>query len=360
MTYRPFENMAESHLDIVSRSGSEWMCACPYCGRASSLQFNVVKGLFNCFACSTGGTAKKLIQYVGGAYHQPGVSLDALQEELRRAFLPPEETRILPESFLRRFGGKPHEYWTKVRGFSDATIQEWSLGYDPLGPRLGTERIGPSCTIPYRDHQGGLLGVFHRRLGDGFPRYIYPRGFDRVGSLFGSWHLFREPGPEAVVLVEGSLDAISVRGKSGHPSVAQYGSTISRLQVRLLRRSGIREVTLFYDYDPAGIKATRQGSQELDGFIVRSVMWDKDKYCWHEKVCGCPMRHSPLEHEFGTCPRRIACRCGRIHGADPGQLSSTDISHMVSNAELVGRKPTWHVARRTVKLRGARGNPRRA
>lgn len=354
MTHRPFEIMAEANLDVVTKSGSEWMCACPYCGRNASLQFNVVKGLWNCFACGQGGHAKALIKHLGGAYHAPGVDLEALQRNLNDLGKEPEEKRILPESFLARFGGRPHEYWTKKRGFSHDTIKAWGLGFDPLGPRLGQERVGPSCTIPFRDLEGGLLGVFFRRLGDGFPRYIYPRGFDRVGSLFGQWNLHDYEGAAPLVLVEGSLDAIRVHRRDDRYAVAQYGSSLSSLQVQVLRRCGVREVTLFYDYDIAGVKATKQAPQELDGFIVRSVQWDEEKYCWHGKVCGCPLRHKPLDHDFGSCKRRVPCRCGRVHDMDPGGLTAREIDEMLESAELVGRRPLWKRTGLRATWRGAK------
>lgn len=329
------------------------MCACPYCGRKASLQFNVIKGLFNCFGCGIGGSAKKLVKYLGGSYQNPGIDLSQLQNALDALNQPqPEGPRIYPESYLARFGGKPHEYWTAGRGFSEETVSRWGLGYDPLGPTLAGERVGPGCTIPFRNPDGGLLGVIFRRLGDGFPRYIYPRGFDRLGSLFGSWNLRHVEGEAAVVLVEGSTDCIRV-WQYGFPAVAQYGSSLSARQVLILRRECVREVVLFYDYDAAGIKATKQARSELDGFVIRAVTWDEAKYCWHEKICGCPAKHQVLDPEFAQCKRKIRCRCGRIHEPDPGKLSGDEIRDMVSSAPLVGRPKQWQARGKGVRSRTA-------
>lgn len=344
MIRQPFADIAEANLTIVVRGGSEWMCACPYCGRKASLQFNVIKGLFNCFGCGIGGSAKKLIKHLGGSYRTPGINLGQLQQQLDILNQPePDGPRIYPESYLARYGGAPHEYWIKDRGFTEDTVRRWGLGFDPLGPTLAHERVGPGCTIPFRDPEGHLLGVIFRRLGDGFPRYIYPRGFDRLGSLFGSWNLrdvsgkaFKDP----VVIVEGSTDCIRVC-QSGIPAVAQYGSSISPRQVMILRRASVREVVLFYDYDTGGIKATKQARSALDGFIIRAVNWDSDVYCWHGKLCGCPERHQVLDPDFAQCRRKVRCRCGRIHEPDPGKLSSQEILDMVSSATLVGRPKPW-------------------
>lgn len=357
MDRKPFADIAEANLTIVVRGSSEWMCACPYCGRNSSLQFNVNKGLFNCFGCGEGGSAKKLVKHLGGSYRTPGIDLTQLQEQLNALNRPaPQGPRTYPESYLARFGGKPHDYWTHNRGFSEDTVRRWGLGFDPLGPTLANERIGPCCTIPYRNPDGDLLGVIFRRLGDGFPRYIYPRGFDRLGSLFGSWNLRDVSGNAPVVLVEGSTDCIRVC-QTGLHAVAQYGSSLSAQQVLILRRSCVREVVLFYDYDAGGLKATKQARSALDGFIIRAVNWDSNVYCWHEKLCGCAERHQVLDPDFAQCRRKVRCRCGRIHEPDPGKLSSTEIQDMVSSASLVGRPKQWQGRGRGARSRAVK--PRR-
>lgn len=364
-----YEAVAERWLTPVLRSGDEWMCACPFCGGGHNLQFNTNKGLWICFRCEKKGTAQSLVTALGGSYTNPAHNVEMVRESLNALRKKIKAQRkglgdeILPENYLARFAGKPHEYWTKRRKFTKSTLREWELGYDPIGPRLWNaekqswEKVGPCVTLPYRTPDGDLLGVISRRLGDGFPRYIYPKGFDRKGALFGSWKLEEIDGNiRRAVLVEGSTDAVRIH-QVGFHTAAQYGSSLHPRQVRLLKRLGVNEIVLFYDYDPSGLKATRQALTVLDGFIVRSVQWDKERYCWHGKLCDCGDGHSPME--IGSCPKKKRCRCGREHDVDPGdwkRLSDSTVETMVEEAPLVGR-PEWE--HRSSSTRRRRKSPRR-
>ena len=343
-----FEQIADRYLTVVLKGPQEWMCACPFCHGGDCLQFNVNKGLFVCFTCGEGGSAKRLVNRLGGTYTDHGISVEVLRATLDGLKLRMKERgqkqEILPESTLLRYGGIPHEYWTEDRGFNLKTIKKWGLGYDPILDR---------CTIAYRNVAGGLLGVIQRRLDDQFPRYLYPKGFDRSGSLFGSWEVATR-GVHKVALVEGSTDAICL-DQADRFGVGQFGSSISQRQIRLLRRLGVRELILFYDCDIAGRKAELQARSVLDGFLVRSVGWDEEEYCWENKVCGCRRRHQ--WYELGFCkdedghPTTRKCRCGRKHNVDPGKLDEDTIQEMYDEARPVGRTQ-WPI-RKSVKSRSA-------
>lgn len=315
-----FESLAEQHLEIKVRGTSEFMCRCPFCDGPTSLQFNIDKGLWVCFRCDEKGNSKKLVQKLGGIYADPEVSVAHLRTSLGKAQpdYSEEKETVLPESHLNRYQSDFFDYW-KNRGFTDNTIKQWNLGYDPLLDR---------AIIPYRNLEGGLLGVIQRRMGNVFPRYIYPEGFDRNSSLFGSWKI----AGNNVVITEGSLDAIKVH-QAGRLAVAQYGSSIHPFQVDLLRKMNIWKIVMFYDYDEAGLKALYKSQTLLDDFALWTVKWDEESYCWHEKLCGCG------EHtwkEIGKCNHKYYCRCGRLHGIDPGDLTSSQIRNMVDNAVYVG------------------------
>ena len=115
--------------------------------------------------------------------------------------------------------------------------------------------------------------MIRRRLEiDAMPKYMYYKGFPRKTSLFASW-LVAKTKTDHVVVTEGSLDAVSV-WQAGYPSVAQFGSSISREQILLLRRLGIHRVTLFYDNDKAGRQATLDAVSMLRDFLVYTVAYD--------------------------------------------------------------------------------------
>lgn len=296
-----FEKFADTYLTVTLRGPQEWMCVCPlHDDRGASLQFNVKKGLWVCFGCQQGGTVKSLARRLNVSYSEPAPNSLDLRKRLNDVIKHKGDKKNpepLPESYLRRFGIERHEYWT-TRGLTDETIDAWDLGYDFIEDQL---------TIPYRDVNGNLLGVIRRRLNNEFPRYLYPKGFDRIGSLFGQW----KTSGRHVVLVEGSLDAIK-SWQGGWPAEAIYGSTINKRQVENLRRRGIREVTLFFDYDEAGLKAFKYVPDALDGFIVNKVIWPRERYCWRKE-----------------------CSCERTHRPDPGSITEEEMWSF--DMELVGR-----------------------
>lgn len=319
-----YEIIAERYLNVKLSSSSEWMTECPFCNGASSLQFNIDTGLWLCFRCDEKGNAKRLVQRLGGTYADPAVSVEHIRQHMDRIRIRAKKAKqrqpVLPDSVLARYDF-PDPYWTEDRGFSADTIQKFRLGYDPISDRH---------TIPYRTVDGDLLGVIQRLKGDVFPRYIYPENFDRKNSLFGSW-LIKEP---KAAIVEGSTDVIALADVS-IPALAQYGSSITRNQVRLLHRLGIRELVLFYDYDEAGRKAVEKARENIEGIILREVTYDPERYCWHKKLCTCGYH---TWRTIGKCEAKKLCTCGRKHEMDPGSLKKKERKSMYENAVLVGSK----------------------
>lgn len=319
-----FGPIAERYVTVVHRGEHEWMCTCPFCEGKSSLQFNVDSGLWSCFRCDARGNAPILAKRMGGTYADPVIGTEHIRAHMDRIRIKRKKadqgSKVLEERYLTAFGF-PDEYWEDERGFSKETVAAWDLGYDPMKDRN---------TIAYRNEHGDLLGIIYRLKGDVFPRYIYPEGFNRRGSLFGSWKV----NTRRVALVEGSTDVLGLF-EASRPAVAQYGSSITREQVRLLHRLGIREVVLFYDYDEAGRKAEERSREVIDGIVLYRVRWNTGKYCWHKKLCGCG------QHDWRTiakCQKKKLCKCGRIHEMDPGSLSIKERQKMFDNAELIGSK----------------------
>lgn len=321
-----FSAIMQQNLNVVYESAAECMCSCPFCGGNTSLGFNDMKGLWICFRCGEKGTAKTLVEALQGVYTEPEVELDEISAELRSLERDVQSVqKYLPESYLRRFSpqGRVHQLW-RDRGFGDATCLRWELGYDFLTNRL---------TVPFRDpFTGRLAGVFYRTIeGDG-PRYQYPRGFARSSSLYGSWFIANGTSQQCV-LGEGPTDAISI-SRVSDDAASVYGSSVTQGQIRLLHRLGIKTVVLFFDYDRAGIRATRKAEALAAELAVEKVVWNKEKYCWHRFVCGCGSC-DPLE--LSVCRKRIRkkCRCGRIHEPDPGILRVKEISKMLGRTKGV-------------------------
>lgn len=337
-----YSAIAYQWLNVVGEARDEICSECPFCNSPSSLYFNDVKGLWVCFSgkCGAKGTAKTLVKMLNGTYTEPELQLEHISDQLRSLDLHggggERDARPLSDSHLTRFRrpGEVHDLW-RVRGFDAATCDRWELGYDFLGDAL---------TLPYRNpFTGHVAGVIRRPVdpGDG-PRYIFPPGFARRSSLYGSWIVYGDTvegargADEPVVVAEGPTDAANIdQAARGHRvlAVAQYGSSIAEGQIRLLHRLGVRSVVLFYDYDRAGLSATRKGEELANEFLVTKVRWDRDAYCWHSKVCGCPRTSKDQwkEHTWypRQCPSKRQCRCGRVHEPDPGGLRDKEIIRMI-------------------------------
>jgi DNA primase len=246
-----YESFAQQYLDVVhsSEGSPEVMCRCVLDEHSSpAFQFNLDSGLFYCFRCDEGGSITSLMRHLGVSYRTPAPDVRDVTKKLESLRRGGQSKRSqpdpLPESWLRRFDF-PTAYWQQ-RGFSPATIDAFDLGYDPMENAVA---------IPIRNINGELLGAIRRYLDEDVElRYRYPLKFSRSKNLFGSW-LADADDSHSVVLCEGAIDAMSV-WQAGYPAVAQYGSSISPSQIRLLRRMGFGEVVLFYDNDKAGRKAT--------------------------------------------------------------------------------------------------------
>ena len=328
-----YSEVVYAFLDVSQETHEEVQCTCPWCG-GSSLWFNDVKGLWCCFKCGEGGNARTLVEKLEGTYREPELELQQISAELRSIGRDTHDApRLLSDSYLRQFRkpGAVHPLWA-ARGFDAAACDRWELGYDFLGDAL---------TLPYRHpFTGHVEGIVYRRTdsGDG-PRYKFPAGFNRRGSLYGSWLLgsgaadgLRGPD-QSVFVTEGPTDAVRV-SQAGNWSVCQYGSSISAGQTRLLHRLDARSVVLFYDYDRAGLAATAKGSRLAEEFFVEKVVWDRDVYCWHGTVCGCGegqrSKDAFLDHTASPrkCEKFRKCRCGRIHEPDPCSLELKEIEKM--------------------------------
>jgi DNA primase len=284
---------AQRVLTVQSRNGNEVMALCPFHDNrnSASLQFNVDKGLYNCFSCGATGNIRSLEKQQGVRFKGQEVEVADIIARLDALDAKPATTvEVLPESLLNRYRF-PTPYW-KGRGLADSTIKAFDLGYDPMN------NIG---IIPLRTTNGDLVAFIRRYLDDDADvKYKMPlkEKYSRSANLFASWLVAEDPRDE-VVICEGPIDAMKV-WQAGYPAVAQFGSSISYQQVRLLRRLGFNRAVLFYDRDKAGVRAAEGyidpkgrehpgAIQMLRGFSLRRVAYEDtwvDENGWRIKDPG--------------------------------------------------------------------------
>jgi len=253
-----YEAVIRRTFEVVGTSGKEFLCRCKWHDDKSkpNLYINGVSGLFLCQSCGKKGSLDNIADI-------PAPKASDLTDRIERFKMKNDcPGRVYTESWLKRFNFE-HDYW-KNRGFTDDTVADFQLGFDPVMNRV---------TIPVRSEKGQLLGVVQRVLDDSKPRYRYPRGFPIGKHLFGSWKINNQ---RKVALVEGTLDAVSC-WEARVPGLALLGSRITNDQVSLLKRLSVRTVAVFTDNDAAGIAAIDQIHERLHatGILTEVVVYRK-------------------------------------------------------------------------------------
>jgi DNA primase len=309
-----YERFATRHLKVQSRSGDEWNVCCPvHNERNASMRLNVEKGVAYCHGCGVRATVPQLAHKIGVPFaadmRESAMSiLRSKLAGLNAVRADDEQPRFWPEHALDRYRRIPTDYWTRDRGFTQATIDTFDLGYDPLEAH---------AIIPIRDRYGSILGITRRDLTQGTrSRYKDPKGFVKADNLYASW-LLPFSAEHYAVLMEGPLDA--AKGwQAGHPCVAQYGSKLTSNQIRILRECGIVTVVVCYDNDRAGEEAFSYAC----GKRITLVNGRTKEYYVPE---------NDLRRFFIV--KRVSYPSGA--GKDPGETTDADLSLMIDDAAYV-------------------------
>jgi DNA primase len=249
-----YESLIRSTFQVVSQSGKEVLCVCPWHADSAQghLYVNAINGLFLCMSCGTKGKVDKL-----SGIDLPRTTTADLRERLRTMTEPRRETVYYPERWLGRFD-IPHPFWTEERGLPEDVVKQFRLGFDFESNR---------ATLPLRDMFGRILGVTYRRLDGGTPKYLHPKGFPIGKHLYGAWLLKEQ---RTVALTEGQVDTI--RNWSNRiPSVAMMGARLTADQTKVLQKMGVRKVVLMLDNDNSGRKGTIGVYDALRGSGIQVV-----------------------------------------------------------------------------------------
>jgi DNA primase len=309
----------------LKKAGTTFKGLCPFHGeKTPSFTVTPSRDSWKCFGCGLGGDVFSFVmQRDGLAFPEAlrtlaakaGVEIDerTKREDAHRARLREVlETaiafyhQVLTSTSL----GKPALDYLRGRGFTDATIETFQLGWAPdnwdsMSRRLVEKKhVRPEELVeagiasparsasrgvgvidkfrgrvlfPIRDQNGAATGLGGRILGaegdggrDTGPKYLNTPGtalFDKSRSLYlidrakGS---MRKSGQ--AVIVEGYTDALMAHQAGFDNVVASLGTALTPGQVALLTRYAKR-IALAYDVDPAGQKAGTFGAQALSSLI---------------------------------------------------------------------------------------------
>ncbi len=199
-------------------------------------------------------------------------------------------------------------YFSSVRGFSDATIRRFGLGFCPskndrftadaraagykaeflLSTGLSIERETDGALrdrfydrvmFPIHNISGRVVGFGGRtlRTDKKVAKYqnspeseIYNKRREVYGLFFAKKAIQQE---DCAILVEGYADVISMHQAGVENVVASSGTSLTEDQIRLISRF-TNNITLMFDGDAAGVKAALRGVDLIlkEGINVRIVL----------------------------------------------------------------------------------------
>ncbi len=308
----------------LKKAGTTFKGLCPFHGeKTPSFVVTPARDSWHCFGCGLGGDVFSFVmQRDGIAFPEAlrqlagkaGVELD---ERTRRDDVRKARLREVMEAAIAFYHavltssklGQPALDYLRGRGFSDATVEAYQLGWAPGGwdsliRRLADKRqirveelaevglvsarqTGRSgfydkfrerVIFPIRDQNGSPTGLGGRVLDGGpgdngrdrGPKYLNSPAtplFDKSRTLY---LIDKAKGPirrsGQAVIVEGYTDALMAHQAGYDNVVASLGTALTPGQVALLTRYAKR-IALAYDVDAAGQKAGTFGVQALEGLI---------------------------------------------------------------------------------------------
>ncbi|MBV2351719.1 toprim domain-containing protein [Synechococcus sp. HK05] len=268
----------------LKKTGREFVTRCPWHDdRHPSLSVSPTRNRVHCFVCGKGTDAIGWLQDRQGLSFQEavlelarrtGVSVAEGDPEAQARFEQEwrerrqlmaqrsEQRQQFHQALLQQLeqGGAGADY-LRSRGISPEIATTWQLGF--ASGRL---------VIPLNDASGQTVGFCGRATGNQEPKYRNSTGdllFQRNGLVFGldqAAEAIRKQG--TALLVEGPLDVIQLHQAGFTHAVACLGTSVSELQLQLLRRQGMKHLLIALDGDSAGQAATERLIEQLQSQLV--------------------------------------------------------------------------------------------
>ena len=325
---------AANIVDVISdfvtlkKKGVNYQACCPFHNeKTPSFVVSPSKGVFKCFGCGKGGNAvtfvmehenmtyPEALKYVAKKYGIEVNEHELLPEEQRRN--DDRESMMVVSSyaadyFVRMLHETPEGQnigigYFRERGFSDATIKRFGLGYctevrdaftrqalsdgykEEFLIRTGLtikrenggyyDRFCGRVIFPIHSISGRVIafGARTMRTDKKTAKYlnspeseIYHKSDILYGIYFAKRAITQQ---DCCILVEGYTDVISMHQAGIENVVASSGTSLTQGQIRMIARFS-RNITIIYDGDSAGIKASLRGIDMVlkEGMNVRTVL----------------------------------------------------------------------------------------
>ena len=314
-------------VDVISdymtlrKKGSNYLGTCPFHHeRTPSFSVNPNKQIWKCFSCGKGGNVLQfLMEKESMSFPEAVMTLakkynieievNAMSEEERRKSLLRESefnilklasaefeynlnntpaaleylgSRSIDEEIIRKFGigfagnGNSLSSGFLKKGYKSELLI--STGLAGNGERGLYDYFRSRIIFPFFNLQGKVIGFTGRITDNDIKTAKYLNSpetnlFDKGSALFGLYQAKASIGHmNRCYLVEGQFDVLSFVNAGVENTIAGSGTALTPKQVILINKF-TKNVTLIYDNDAAGQKATMKNIEALvsAGSIVRVV-----------------------------------------------------------------------------------------
>ena len=317
-----------SDFVTLKRRGANYIGLCPFHSeRTPSFSVSKAKGICKCFSCGKGGSPVNFLMELEQMSYQEALRWLAKKYNIeikeREESAEEKAEASLRESMfaVNQFGMEHFERilretndgrdiglaYFKERGINDESICRFHLGYAlEKSDSLITDALNHGFTIenlvktglaavsdrgPYDRFRGRVIYPVHSisgkivafggrtlRSDKAIAKYVNsPESeiYSKSRELYGLYQARRSiVAKDRCILVEGYMDVISMSQSGVENVVASSGTSLTDGQVRLLHRF-TKNVTVIYDADAAGIKASLRGVDMLlsEGLNVSVVLF---------------------------------------------------------------------------------------
>ena len=378
----------------LKRRGANYMACCPFHNeKTPSFSVSPSKGIYKCFGCGKAGNVVNFVmeheqlsyiealKYLGRKY---GITVEEEEEGAEaQAHRLKHEAMMNSTAYAQKFynnalwntpmGKAVGLSYFRERGFTDSIIRTFQLGYAP-NSRDAFSKAAISAGHPQDILVATGLSILKEATTDA-PAHLVDRFYDRVlfpihslsgrviafggrtlrtdkalakyinspesdvysksRSLYGLF--FAKPSitrTQKCYLVEGYTDVISLFQAGIENVVASSGTSLTTDQIRYIKRFA-PQVTVLYDGDAAGIKASLRGIDMLleEGLQVKVVLFpdgeDPDSFARNHAPHTLLEFLTQSEQDFITFKTNLLLKEG---GHDPLKRAQliNDVVHSIS------------------------------